>query len=271
MLIPCVEVRKIYYCFVHTFIHHKLNILAFFQTIFWKNSEKVDNFAPIGLPCRVWRHPECGPASQTAANINPAFVQSIVPVLLTTVEGILASTGDAGLTFYRHWVSVGLHCHCTARPVAQQTQGVEPVCVLCWASVADGGPELNQHCDNVSCFLGVLTGHICVLHITGCEYIKTVAQMIEPKDDLVTVDHLLGSKFWHSEASGVANLAGKDAVDIKNGFHHFKIHSLYPSTIQRSHLVILNKKAIDITSNSYQPLWYAAAGETCPVFVYKKN
>ena len=32
------------------------------------------------------------------------------------------------------------------------------------------------------------------LHITGCEDIKTVAQLIEPKDDLVTVDHLLGSK-----------------------------------------------------------------------------
>ena len=24
--------------------------------------------------------------------------------------------------------------------------------------------------------------HICVLHITGCEDIKTVAQLIEPKD-----------------------------------------------------------------------------------------
>ena len=31
---------------------------------------------------------------------------------------------------------------------------------------------------------------------------KTVAQLIEPKDDLVT-------------------------VDVKNGFHHVKIHSLY--------------------------------------------
>ena len=30
--------------------------------------------------------------------------------LLTTVEWILASTGDAGPTFTRHWVGVGLHC-----------------------------------------------------------------------------------------------------------------------------------------------------------------
>ena len=36
--------------------------------------------------------------------------------------------------------------------------------------------------------------YICVLHITGCEDIKTVAQLIEPEDDLVTVDHLPGSK-----------------------------------------------------------------------------
>ena len=41
-----------------------------------------------------------------------------------------------------------------------------------------------------------------VSHIAGCEDIKTVALLIEPKDDLVT-------------------------VDIKNGFNHIKIHSLY--------------------------------------------
>ena len=64
--------------------------------------------------------------------------------------------------------------------------------VLCWASVTDSGQELDQHWVNVSCLLGELTGHICVLHITGCEDIKTVAQLIKPKDDLVTVDHLPG-------------------------------------------------------------------------------
>ena len=31
------------------------------------------------------------------------------------------------------------------------------------------------------------------LHITGCEDMKNVAQLIEPKDELVTVDHLPGS------------------------------------------------------------------------------
>ena len=66
--------------------------------------------------------------------------------------------------------------------------------VLCWISVADGGQELDQHWVKVSCLLVVLTGHICVLHITGCKDIKTVAQLIEPKYDLGTVDHLPGSK-----------------------------------------------------------------------------
>ena len=65
-------------------------------------------------------------------------------------------------------------------------------CLMFCQNPADGGPELDQHWVNVSCLLGVLTGHICVLHITGCEDIKTVAQLIEPKDDLVTVDHLPG-------------------------------------------------------------------------------
>ena len=126
------------------------------------------------------------------------------------------------------------------------------------------------HWVNVSCLLGVLTGHICVLHITRCEDIKTVAQLIESKDDLVTVDHLTGRKSWHSEVSEVANLAGEDAVDIKNGFHHIKIHSHYLSTVQRSYLLTLITKAIDTTSNSYQPLWLRCwRGEISSFFTKK--
>ena len=37
----------------------------------------------------------------------------------------------------------------TGLNAAQQTQGVEPVRVWCWASVADCGPALNQHWVNV--------------------------------------------------------------------------------------------------------------------------
>ena len=52
-------------------------------------------------------------------------------------------------------------------------------------------PALGQHL----LFAGsVDRPQICVLHITGCEDIKTVAQLIESIDDLVTVDHLPGSK-----------------------------------------------------------------------------
>ena len=61
----------------------------------------------------------------------------------------------------------------------------------CRAIVGRIGPALGQR---FSCLLGVLKGHTCVLHITGCEDIKTAAQLIEPKDDLVTVDHLPSSK-----------------------------------------------------------------------------
>ena len=56
-----------------------------------------------------------------------------------------------------------------------------------WATI---GPALGQRL----VFAESVASHICVLHITGCEDIKTVAQLIEPKDDLVTVDHLPGSK-----------------------------------------------------------------------------
>ena len=102
-------------------------------------------------------------------------------------------------------------------------------------------------------------------------FCTSVAQLIEPKDDLVTVDHLPGSKSGHSEVSGVANLAGEDAVDIKNGFHHIKIHSLYLSTVQRSHLVTIIAKAIDTTSNSYQHLWLRCWKGDISSFFYKKT
>ena len=57
-----------------------------------------------------------------------------------------------------------------------------------------------------------------------CQDIKTVAQLIEPKDDLVI-------------------------VDIKNGFHHSKIFYC-----PQEPLITLITKAIDTTSISYQPL-----------------
>ena len=62
------------------------------------------------------------------------------------------------------------------------------------------GPALGQRL----VFDGSVDRVQCVLHIAGCEDIKTVAQLIEPKDDLV-----------------------RPTVDIKNGFHRIKIHSLY--------------------------------------------
>ena len=69
------------------------------------------------------------------ANINPALVQSIIPVptacrycqheVLTRAEWILASTSDAGPTFNRHWVGFGLYslpAVSTTRPACYRTQ-----------------------------------------------------------------------------------------------------------------------------------------------------
>ena len=64
----------------------------------------------------------------------------------------------------------------------------------CWIYAGPASQTVGQNWISIGCLLGEMTGHICVLLITGCENIKTVAQLIEPKDDLVTVDHLPGSK-----------------------------------------------------------------------------
>ena len=37
---------------------------------------------------------------------------------------------------------------------SQQTRYIDPMLVHCWASVVDGGPTLDQHWLDVSCFLG---------------------------------------------------------------------------------------------------------------------
>ena len=55
-----------------------------------------------------------------------------------------------------------------------------------WAKI---GPALGQRL----VFAGSVDRPHCVSHISGCEDIKTVAQLIEPKDDLVTVDIKTGS------------------------------------------------------------------------------
>ena len=52
------------------------------------------------------------------------------------------------------------------------------------------GPALCQ----CLVFAGLVLRPHCVLNIAGCEDIKTVAPLIQSKDDLVTVDHLPGSK-----------------------------------------------------------------------------
>ena len=40
-----------------------------------------------------------------------------------------------------------------AKCTSQQTRHIETMLFKCWASVADGGPTLNQHCFNVSCLM----------------------------------------------------------------------------------------------------------------------
>ena len=52
------------------------------------------------------------------------------------------------------------------------------------------GPALGQ----LLVFAGSVDRPHYVLHNAGCEDSKTVAQLIEPKDDLVTVNHFPGQQ-----------------------------------------------------------------------------
>ena len=79
----------------------------------WANtSPTLDYSVVFGAALNV------GQRHRQRANINPALVYSIVPVppacrylqneVLTRTEWILASIFDAGRTFTKHWVDVGL-------------------------------------------------------------------------------------------------------------------------------------------------------------------
>ena len=75
-------------------------------------------------------------------------------------------TGDAGSTFNRHWVGVGLYARPELPDPPWQTRGVEPVLVLLL------GQRSDQHWVNISCLLGVLTGHIVVCTSPGVKILK---------------------------------------------------------------------------------------------------
>ena len=81
-----------------------------------------------------------GQCHRPRAYINPALVQRIVLVppacwyrqheVLTRTEWILASTGDAGPAFNRHWIGVGLYSRpAVSRPACYWTQNMR-----CWTS-----------------------------------------------------------------------------------------------------------------------------------------
>ena len=117
--------------------------------------------------CHRWR-----------ANINPALVQSNVPVspaclytqheVLTRTEWILASTGDSDPTFNWHWVDVGLWSPpavSNTRPAAiPSTSALLGQCHRRWGSIGSalGQRRVCWECWQVFCTNSALRGaHTC--------------------------------------------------------------------------------------------------------------
>ena len=117
-----------------------------------------------------------------------------------------------------------------------------------WASVTDGGPTLTQLLVKALC--GYYSQHEVGL--------------------LTTVEWILAST-GDAGPAFTRHWVGVGAVDVKNGFHHIKMHSLYLSTVQMSYLVTFISKAFDTTFNSYQPLWLRCWKGDISSFSYKKT
>ena len=71
--------------------------------------------------------------------------------VLTRAEWMMASTGEAGSTFNRHW----LVSACTLWTHHRQQKALSSVEWL-MARIGDGGPALNRHLVDVSCLLGIV-------------------------------------------------------------------------------------------------------------------
>ena len=187
------------------------------------------------------------------ANINPALVQRIVPV----VQPVWSRPTDYG------WMDTGQHrrrwpniwqalgqCRLALRvPQPSKHEALNQCCFYAGPASQMVGQNWTS-IGSTSCVCWECWQTTFVFCTSpGVQILKSVAQLIEPKDDLVTLDHLPGSKSWHSEASGVANLAGENVVDIKT----------------------VITKAIDTTSISYQLLWLRCWRGDISSFYYKKT
>ena len=140
------------------------------------------------------------------ANINPAFAQSIVSVLQPawsrpTDYGWMDTSQHRRRwpNITRHWDGVGLHC--MTRSQANTRRWTSAGFMLGqhrrrWARI---GTALRQRL----VFAGSVDRPLCVLHVTGCEDIKTVAQLIEPSCRSSSQQQILTQR-------GVANLVGED-------------------------------------------------------------
>ena len=107
------------------------------------------------------------------ANINPALVQSIMPVptacrycqheVLTRAKWILASTSDAGPTFNRLCVGVGLYLPPAVSTTTPACYWTQLALNQCWFDTGPASQTVGQHWTSIgstSCLLGVLTSHI---------------------------------------------------------------------------------------------------------------
>ena len=111
---------------------------------------------------------------------------------------------DAGPTINIHWVGVSLYHQQKALPNVEwilARAGDGQPCVdkpHCFSPISVV-PKRNKNLCLIQDLVGRLVNDSCRKMTFQCEAIKTVVQVIEPKDESVT-------------------------LDIKNGFHHIQIH-----------------------------------------------
>ena len=78
---------------------------------------------------------------------------------------------------------------------SQQTRDVDVMLVWCWASVADGGPTLNQHWHNVSCILGPNWNYSHVSYFSReNNEISFFARILLPEQIVVKVTNVI--RYW---------------------------------------------------------------------------
>ena len=122
---------------------------------------------------------------------------------------------------FQEAVKLSRHCFISATPPCEipdtwKTPDVDPMLLWCWASVADGGPTLQQHWVSVLCLLGARCTFVAI-NLSLLRDLGAESNAAQPWNTFLFILHLYNLTFLspaHEVGAGdiVITMSGRAAV-----------------------------------------------------------